>query len=210
MVIMGLFRKKTPQQAEPTYVNYKTVKQGQKVIVPYLTVESLSLEELQKSDIPDAYLKSIALGGFKNNIVYVLLFGLKPFNQIHVLMDPRKISDKPEKWAKNFADLEDTAKGLQKIVSGRIEDLDDEKNKDPYCHSTEFFILDTEMQMTQKGIAELGIRMREEMNFRPSGLRYAMYRDIVPKDPSTRGLGFNLPPLSLRPYKLKIITENQF
>lgn len=121
----------------------------------------------------------------------------KQFYSYH--RNDKKISDNPERWAKDFEGLVDITNGLQKIVKGEIIGLYDEENRSPEFASIASLIREPEMEMTQRGIAMIGNKMKEEMGFKLFGITYVIFENVIPKDSSAYGLGFNLPTTGLEP-----------
>ena len=208
MALKKLFRRK-PQEIE-------TAKSIDKRIVEKLLYKYyLTLEQLRNSDIPDRNLRNVDFSGLKNareesnKSTYVLRNGYnfifvpprdEPLmnNYIHIIGHARKLSDEPERWEKNFEGLEDMTHRLHKITNGRIEDLYKEENRsNAYC-SVDSFIMEPEMEMTQRGIADMCNRMKDEIGFKLSGISSVLYYDVVPKDPSAYGMGFNMPKNAIR------------
>src|SRR3990170_2520544 len=105
-------------------------------LIKELWYEHLYLEQLENSDIPDKYLKTVLLSGFRNDNINSYSFFFNPpkegpwmNNFIRIVGTSKKLSDNPEKWEKDFSGLERTTLGLQKIAKGEIEGLYDEENK---------------------------------------------------------------------------------
>ena len=163
----------------------------------------VTLEQLGNSDIPDENLKVVNLAGNKNSKAYHFFFnppkdGPWMNNFIRIVGMAKKISDYPERWDKDFEGLVDITNGLQKIVKGEIEGLYDEENKSSEFGSIASLIKEPEMEMTQRGIANVGNKMKEEMGFKLFGFTYVIFENVVPKDPKAYGLGFNMPSNAIR------------
>ena len=199
---MGLFKKNTPPQKAVTSVD--------KRIVEELVLESLYLKEFENIGIPDKNLYVARLGGwYKNGESYDLFFnpprggpcGMDSI--IHIIGQTKKVSVNPERWEKDFPSLENIALDLNKVVKGDIGGLYEKENMSPEYLNIACYINEPEMEMTHKGIAEVGRKLKDNVGFQTIGVKSVTYKDVVPKDASNRrSLGFNIPTCCLNPIRI--------
>ena len=167
---------------------------SEKKVLRTLSYQNLTVEEFRNSNIPDDNLSSAWVMGLKDKPSYNFVFastegGPEVNSYIKVIGETKKVSEKPERWEKNYLGLKNTVEGLQRIVKGEREEI----NEDPSLPDNACMIKNSEMEMTQKGIAEVARKIDKELGFVYVMVRFAHYKNVVPLDPSLYSLGFNLP-----------------
>ena len=174
--------------------------------VERLIYRNLSVDEFGKSDIPDEYFSACKLTALRNGYSYDFTFSpashmtqMEYEGKIYKVLNAPKVPasvvivGQGEKdpgngvWKMDKKGLEKTVKDFLTLIPvGKIMMDDDPQACACGLHSPQ-------MDMTQKSIAEVARKINDELKFFLTTVRLARYHDIVPKDRSSKGMGFNLP-----------------
>ena len=153
---------------------------------------SLNIEEFGQSNIPDGnlYIAMVHVLDYIDTF-YSLSFNSRLGREagtISVLGQRSQISEEPKKYSLKSFRIDEVLDELQKGFAGKVESIEN-----PDYYNLDKYLIKNSTLMTQKGIAEVVRNIDNKLKFKNITVKMAEYREVIPIDPVSRDLGFNLP-----------------